>query len=63
MPQMLNIISHAEFMTRLRNAVDYYETYCKIIGAASNKERPVDWLDHFQEYLDVEALEKRKNSS
>lgn len=60
-PQPINLITFADFITRLHNAVDAYGEYCKAISAHDNHERLVDWLDHFQEFLDVEALEKQKN--
>lgn len=59
--KLVTTVSLDQFATRLHNAVDAYVEYCRAIGAAGNHDRLVDWLDHFQEFLDVEALEKAKN--
>lgn len=62
MPSLLQdgTISCLEFQQRLVYAVQNYIEYCKTMGVDRQSAPPIEWLDHFQEFLDLEALERRK---
>lgn len=53
-------ISFREFQQRLGFAVENYAEYCKVIKADEHSNRPIDWLDHFMEFLSLEELNRRK---
>jgi hypothetical protein len=62
MPSLIrsDLISCAEFQQRLRFALDNYADFCRTIKADQHMNRPIDWLDHFQEFLTLVELERRK---
>lgn len=65
MPQLIvtGTISCVEFQQRLKWALDNYAEFCRIMRVDRNSHPPIEWLDHFQEFLSLAELEKRKNSS
>lgn len=61
-PKLVNdgTISCAEFHLRLTYALENYVEYCRLIKINEKSFPPVEWLDHFQTFLDLSELERRK---
>ena len=56
-------ISNREFLVRLCRMVENYQEYCRIMKVHDLSAPPIEWLDHFQEFLTLGELERAKNGS
>lgn len=52
-------ISWHEFERRLMRAHQNYSEFCRIRGLTDKYQTPIQWLDHFQEFLDLAEIERK----
>lgn len=54
-------ISNAEFLLRLIRCLENYQEYCRVMKVDRSSAPPIEWLDHFTEFLDLSELERAKD--
>lgn len=59
-PTLVNdgTISNVEFVIRLVKCVENYVEYCKIMKVDKTSAPMIEWLDHWNEFLDLAELDR-----
>lgn len=51
-------ISCQDFQRRLIRAHQLYVEYCVTMGVMDLRQEPIEWLDHFLDFMSADVIEK-----